>query len=221
MSMTRAELNQAFREAIILEFVDVPKADAVIDFSFSNIFERKMGKLITRQKKNYWKYINTAKKRVAVAVVMILSAFMLALGKDEVRAFMFQWCADIYDTHIHYYFEGDTTKVIEHEYYLTMVPDGFEVVREQTFEGMRRVEYKNDVGEHIIFAQYSTDGYSYMFDNDKTEVLECEIRGLEIKVYIWEEIMGAMWCEDGYYMNLQYIGCDDIEIIKEMVYAIE
>lgn len=33
--------------------------------------------------------------------------------------------------------------------------------------------------------------------------------------------MGAVWVEDGYYMSLLYYGCEDIEIIKNMIETIE
>lgn len=221
MSMIRAELNQAFREAIAMEFSDVPKEDSVVAFSFSNRFEQRMRTLIHRQRKSYWKYVNTAKKRVAVAVITMFSILMLALGNDDVRASMLQWCADVYDTHIHFYFEGDTTKEIEYEYYLTMVPDGFEMVRDAKGSRLRVLEYKNETGDTITLEQHVTDGYESVVDNENVEWSTCEIRGLEVYIYMWEEYMGAMWCEDGDFMHLVYYGCEDIALIKEMVRTIE
>lgn len=221
MSMIRAELNHAFREAIAMEFVDVPKEDSVVAFSFSNRFEQRMRTLIRRQKKNYWKYVNTAKKRVAIAVITMFSILMLALGNDEVRASMLQWCADVYDTHIHFYFEGDTTKEIEYEYYLTMVPDGFEMVREQKDSRWIVIEYENKKGDCIVWTQSITEGTQYIDDNENGEWSTSEIRNLKVRLYDYKSVMGAIWIEDGYLMNLTYYGCEDITVIEEMIRTIE
>lgn len=216
MAMTRKELNQAFREAIMLEFVDVPD-ESQITFAFSEKFEQKMQKLIARQKKSYWKYVNTAKKRVAVAALLVLSVAMMLLSNEEVRASMLQWCEDVYEEYIHYYFEGETTKVIEHEYQLTMIPDGFEVVYEDKDEERCIVEYENKDGDCISLYQNITNKFEINVDNENIEQYIAIIGNKEVTLSHYGTQMSAMWIEDGYFMLLMYYGCDNIEIIKEMV----
>lgn len=216
MAMTRTELNQVFREATMVEFADVP-CESQVKFVFSEKFKQKMQKLTARQKKSYWKYVNTAKKRVAVAVISLLLVLMLAMSNEEVRASMLQWCEDVYEQYIHYYFEGETTKVIEHEYQLTVIPEGFEVVYEYADAESVVTCYEDEDGNYIEFLQYTTEKFGIYVDNEKGEWSNILINDHEVKLFDYTTKMGAMWIEDGYYMNLVYHGCDDMEIIKEMV----
>lgn len=219
MEMTRNELNQALREAVMSEFADVPD-ESQITFAFSEKFEQKMQKLIARQKKSYWKYVNTAKKRVAIAVISLLSMLMLAMSNEDVRASMLQWCENVYKEYIHYYFEGETTKKIEHEYQLTVVPDGFEKVYEQRDTESIMITYENQVGDYIQFRQQITENFDTYVDNEKGKWSTVVINDKDVKVFDYTTLMGAMWVEDGYYMFLVYYGCDDNKIIKEMIETI-
>lgn len=219
MAMTRNELNQALREAVMSEFADVPD-ESQIAFAFSEKFEQKMRKLIVRQKKSYWKYVNTAKKRVAIAVISLLSMLMLAMSNKDVRASMLQWCENVYKEYIHYYFEGATTKVIEHEYQLTVIPDGFEKVYEQRDTESIMITYENQVGDYIQFRQQITEDFDTYVDNEKGKWSTVVINDKDVKVFDYTTLMGAMWVEDGYYMFLVYYGCDDNKIIKEMIETI-
>ncbi len=216
MEMTRAQLNQAFREAAMAEFIDVP-GETQIAFVFSDKFEQKMRKLIARQRKSYWKYVNTAAKRVAVIAILVLSIAMMALSNEEVRASMLQWCKDVYKEYIYHYFEGDTTKEIEHKYQLSVIPEGFEVVYE--YAGTEHVVtcYEDEEGNYIMFSQWTTEDFGIYVDNEKGEWSTIIINNHEVKLFDYTVQKGAMWIEDGYYMLLEYHGCDDMEIIKEMV----
>lgn len=216
MAMTRTQLNQVFREALMSEFADIP-CEEQISFVFSEKFEQKMKKLIVRQKKSYWKYVNTAKKRVAIAVISLLSVLMMAMSNEEVRASMLQWCENVYQEYIHYYFEGGTTRVIEHEYQLTMIPEGFEKVYELKDQETIVSGYENASGDYIQLEQYVTEDFETYIDNEKGKWSTVTIGDKEVKLCEHIDLMAAMWIEDGYYMFLVYHGCDDVEIIKEIV----
>lgn len=220
MAMTREELNRAFREVAAMEFVDVPLEDE-ISLSFSSKFINKMNKLIMNQKKSFWKYVNTAKKRVAIVAIALLSLFMAVLGNEEVRASMLQWCKEVYEEYTHYFFEGEMTKEITHKYQLMMVPEGFEVVQEIDEKECRIITYQNENGERIIFEQWATEGHDYIMDNERLKWSTVIINGKNIELFVDSSDMGAMWTEDGYFFFLIYYACEDIEIIKELVLSIE
>lgn len=221
MPMTRAQLNQAFREVASMEFADIPCDEMQIQFNFSDKFTQKMEKLIARQKKPYWEYVNTAGKKIAIVAILVLSIAVTAFSNEEVRASMLQWCEDIYEEYIRYYFEGDTTKVIEHEYQLTMIPEGFEKVYVQRDAETVVIGYENEVGDYIQLEQHATDGYETYIDNENGEWSTEIIGNKEVILADYGTQMSAMWTEDGYFMFLIYYGCDTMEIIKEMVDAVE
>lgn len=219
--MTSAELKQAFREAASMEFADIPCDEAQIVFNFSDRFLQKMDKLIARQKKPYWGLVNTARKRVAVVAILILSIVMTVFSSEEIRASMLQWCVDVYDTYIYYFFEGETTKEITHEYQLTMVPEGFEVIYDYRDEESITIGYENIEGDYIQFEQHVTEGYDYYVDNENLKWSKIMLDGLEVKLYEHPDMMGAIWIRDGYSMQITYYGCEEIEIITKMINAVE
>lgn len=161
--------------------------------------------------------MNTAKKRVAVAVISLLSMLMLAMSNEDVRASMLQWCENVYKEYTHYYFEGETTKVIEHEYQLTVIPDGFEIAYEYRDSEIVTIAYENQIGNYIQFRQQVTENFDTYVDNEKGKWNTVLINNKDVKLFDYTTLMGAMWIEDGYYMLLIYHGCDDMEIVKEMV----
>ncbi len=221
MAITRTELHQAFRECISLEFVEVPNNENDIDITFSQEFLCKMEKLIANQKKSYWDFVNTAKKRVAVFAIIVTSLFVSLMSNEEVCAAIIEWCVEVFDGYNVYYFEGATTNRIVREYELTMVPDGFEVVRVDESDKWIDVIYENEEGNKIFFSQYATEDCDYSVDNENAKEQTIMIKGVEVKIYQYDDLIGAMWIKDGYYMSLTYYGCEDVKTIKDMVESVK
>ena len=73
------------REVVLAEFKDIPDNEDDIEYSFSKEFNQKMQKLIKRQKKSYWKFINTASKRVAIIFIAIISLLCGMLCIEPIR----------------------------------------------------------------------------------------------------------------------------------------
>ena len=110
--------------------------------------------------------------------------------------------------------------MIEHEYQLTVIPDGFEKVYEQRDTESIMITYENQVGDYIQFRQQITEDFDTYVDNEKGKWSTVVINDKDVKVFDYTTLMGAMWVEDGYYMFLVYYGCDDNKIIKEMIETI-
>ncbi|MGN1086218.1 MAG: hypothetical protein ACI4Q5_04200, partial [Porcipelethomonas sp.] len=83
--MTNSEFKQAISEALCEEYVkSIPEHNS--DHIFSDSFNKKMKKLIKRQKKPYYKFINTAGKRAAcIAVAALILSFSTIMGVDALR----------------------------------------------------------------------------------------------------------------------------------------
>lgn len=62
MAITREEINEIFRQEVASEFLHIPVDEKEINIHFSKGFLDKMEKLLTKQKKSYWKYVNTFSK---------------------------------------------------------------------------------------------------------------------------------------------------------------
>ena len=85
MSICKEQFINALREVVSAEFKDIPDNEDGIEFSFSDNFNQKMQKLIKRQKKSYWKFINTASKRAAIICIAIISLLCGMLCIEPIR----------------------------------------------------------------------------------------------------------------------------------------
>jgi len=65
------EVKTAFRHVASEEFRDVPPENEV-EWNFSARFKKKMAKLVRNEKSFAWKYVNAVKKRLAVALIIIV-----------------------------------------------------------------------------------------------------------------------------------------------------
>lgn len=88
MSISKKEFKNALREGFSKEFSSVPANENDIVYTFSQHFELKMQRLIKREQKSYWNFINTASKRVAIVFgfVLILTLSMLSIKPIRVSA---------------------------------------------------------------------------------------------------------------------------------------
>ena len=217
MAMTRVELNQAFREAVSLEFVDTPCAENSIEFDFSIEFQHKMDKLIARQKKVYWEYVNTAKKRVAIVAIICLSAFITACANPEFREPIIRQMENLEGTMRQYFVEGNMKEMIERVYILSNTPDGYQVVFEYGNSMWNMVRYQDDEGNKIELSQYASDQHNYNVNNEVVNEYCVKIRNADVMIFEYSDSMRAIWIEDGYSMSLIYEGCADVEILIEMI----
>lgn len=221
MTMTRVQLNQAFREAASLEFVDVPYTEDVIDFEFSEGFQQKMKKLVNRQRKGYWKYVSGAKKRVAIAAIICLSAFITACTNPEFREPILQQVEEMGGKVINYLIDGNVKNIILHEYQISVLPDGFEeVLKEGNFKYKETI-YKNQKEDCIKFYQYATNKPNFNLMNNWKEQYIMNIRGVEVNIYEYSNAIVGVWIEDGYGMQVIYDGNCDMNILKEIIGGIE
>lgn len=163
MAMTKVELKRIISDCVALEFEDIPCNEAEIEYEFSEEFLRKMDKLIEQQKKPYWKYTNTVAKRVAVVSVVCLLLFATACGYKEFREPIIQQFDKLEGIMRHYFVDGDTPMEIQNEYYLTMLPEEFELVLELGNSRWHMVAYQDENGNRIEFSQYASDGMDLIY----------------------------------------------------------
>lgn len=219
--MTRAQLNQAFREVASMEFVDIPCEETYIDFSFSEQFVKRMEKLISRQRKPYWEYVNTAVKRVAIVAIAFLSVLITACSNDEFREPIIRRMEQLEGTIRHYFIEGDVKNDIINKYFLKLIPNDFKLVLELGNSTWHMVRYQNKDGNQIEFEQYATEELNYNVENDYVNEYSVEIREVEVLIFEYTDYIRAIWTEDGYGMGLIYKGCTDVDVIIEMIETME
>ena len=220
MSMSREEFKAAFREVISSEFAHIPTDESSIDFTFSEKFIKRMDKLIRAQKKSYYKFINTAGKRVAVIFAAIITLFTASLSVKAIREPVVRFIKQVYETFIHYTFEGDIQPKIKKEFFIKTLPDGF--IQHDKIESDLAITtiYVND-NNTIKFTQQSTNNANHFFDNESGTLTKVTISGINVDIYESENIKHAVWTDEGYFFKLTCLGEINIDSVTMMIESIQ
>lgn len=218
--MSREEFKAAFREVISSEFAQIPTDEDSIDFTFSEKFIKRMDKLIRAQKKSYYKFINTAGKRVAVIFAAIITLFTASLSVKAIREPVVWFIKQVYETFIHYTFEGDIQPKIKKEFFIKTLPDGF--IQHDKIESDLAITtiYVND-NNTIKFTQQSTNNANHFFDNESGTLTKVTISGINVDIYESENIKHAVWTDEGYFFKLTCLGEINIDSVTMMIESIQ
>ena len=129
-----SDLQQAFLDARLEQFADIPEDDSAIDVQFSPVFQAKAQMLIRQSNKNYYSTSKTILRRVALVAIIVsllaLSACAIPAVREAIIDFFFR------DTGSHYSFTYDAEQAatapdcIETVYVPTYTADGFELMVE-------------------------------------------------------------------------------------------
>lgn len=220
MSMSREEFKAAFREVISSEFAHIPTDESSIDFTFSEKFIKRMNKLIRAQRKSYYKFINTAAKRAAVIFAAIITLFTASLSVKAIREPVVRFIKQVYETFIHYTFEGDIQPKIKKEFFIKTLPDGF--IQHDKIESDLAITtiYVND-NNTIKFTQQSTNNANHFFDNESGTLTKVTISGINVDIYESENIKHAVWTDEGYFFKLTCLGEINIDSVTMMIESIQ
>lgn len=220
MSMSREEFKAAFREVISSEFAHIPTDESSIDFTFSEKFIKRMDKLIRAQRKSYYKFINTAGKRAAVIFAAIITLFTASLSVKAIREPVVKFIKQVYETFIHYTFEGEIQPKIKKEFFIKTLPDGF--IQHDKIESDLAITtiYVND-NNTIKFTQQSTNNANHFFDNESGTLTKVTISGINVDIYESENIKHAVWTDEGYFFKLTCIGEINIDSVTMMIESIQ
>lgn len=147
--------------------------------SFEHIFSehhnRKMNKLIKRQRKPYFKLISTAGRRAACIIVAFIVLSASALSVKAIREAFFDFITRFFSDHTVVTVESGTDKgyptTIEEEYFISELPDGFvEMDKGITDNSIDIIYFRND--EYVFFTQYTKAKYERNYDNERSEFSE-------------------------------------------------
>lgn len=139
------------------------------DHKFSDRHNRKMRKLIKRQRKPYFKLISTAGRRAACAVIAVVVFSASALSVNAVRDAVFDFIIERLPNHrgvvtAESGTDEDYPDTIEEEYYLSALPEGFEESYYSKTEKFLCISYsKEDC--FIYFTQYTKSDFEYHYTN--------------------------------------------------------
>ena len=216
--MTREEFNRAFTEAVSMEFADVSCEDE-IDFTFSEEFLRKMNNLIAWQQGGTWRLLHRKRKHVAMIAIIALGAMVTACGVVEIVKYMHH---DLYlDMKQEFLESGGTLDENAEFHKLTYVPEGFALSGVSTSEGTKTIEYQNKSHDRITFMQDKTGEAYSILSVESVKIETLTINGNKVIIFENYRLVGAMWIEDGIYMEILYFDGSEMEELKKMVEGVK
>jgi hypothetical protein len=141
---------------------------------FSDRFEKQTKKLINRQKKSYYKMINTAGKRAACIVVAIFAiSFTTVMSVSALRNRIRDFFMFRFSDHVAVTVMPDESsnypQTIETEYEISNIPSGYSQTDYCKIENSVYADYSDGKG-NIFYEQDTKDSYNASLDNEHSEI---------------------------------------------------
>lgn len=185
--MNYNKFSKAIEDALNEEY-----AKAVPEYNekhiFSEKFNRKINKLIKRQKKSYYKMINTVGKRVACIVLIILIAsFSTIMSVDALRNAFKDFFIKVFFTHSEISIVDSAysslPNTIQNIYEITYDLNEYEIDYEDYTCISRSIVYKKD-NIYIDYYQCVKSEYDMGINTEKATISTIDVNGYEALYYL-------------------------------------
>ncbi len=222
-------LSKEIDEKLILAFElynqkmceSLPSDEELKDITFSEVFERKMQKLIAFQKKSYFYLINTVGKRVAIIVLaLVISLTATAFSVKAIREAVIEFFIETFTTHSEVSVEGDEIPFemeferVEPQY----LPEGFTLSRDLSDEISCFIEYTNTEKDIINYSQYRNVGDTLSIDTENIDFETVYINGLEGVMYENKGVNRIIFGDKKYFYDME--GAISIEELLKIAESI-
>ena len=183
----------------------LPTDEELLKISFSETFERKMKKLLSRQKKTYYKLINTVGKRVAIIVLtLIISLTATTFSVKALREAVIEFITETYEKFTRVSIEKDDNDIVV-EFKKTQpkyIPDGFDIAVEDEYDEFCRIVYRNLEDLPISYSQQINSDSNFTTDTEGTNFERIYINSLEGIMYSNKDFNKIVFGNEKYFFTL-------------------
>ena len=179
--MTTDEYRSCIAEALLPEYQRMlDEADDT--YKFSSKFEKRMSGLIKQRRKPYYRFINTAGKRVAVIALAFLTiSFTTVISVEALRTPFLDFIMSIFSDHSEVRTIDDSgvyPSKIENYYEITSDLSDYSIERDELSEEERAVIYR--CGDIIIsFHQIVINEFDRNYNTENAIIESIDINGYE------------------------------------------
>ncbi len=184
--MNNSKFAKAIAEALDEEYAAaIPQHNG--DHVFSESFNKKMDKLIKRQNKPYYKLINTAGKRAAcIIAVILIASFSTIMSVDALRNAFKDFFMSIFSTHSEITAIDDlctsSPDTIQSIYEITYDLNQYQIDYEDFTNLSRNIVYRKD-NIYIDYYQYVKSEYNMGLNTENATISTIDINGYEAVYY--------------------------------------
>ena len=189
---------------------------------FSSRYEKKMVRPIKRQKRPYWKFVNTVGKKIAVIAIAFMMLFGLSMTIKAVREPVISFIENVFEKFSELFVNKSETQnapdKIEEVYTFEKIPEGFEETRCLESEVYIQTFWEN--GKTTISLSQGILSTKTTFDNEKTDIIKVIINGVEVFYTNNKNTTQIFWNNNEYVFEVFYgadISIDEMIILYNSV----
>lgn len=221
--MQNEKFKRALAEALIPEYENsIPQTE---EHEFSAEFEKKMNKLIRRQKKPYYMLVNTAAKRAAcIAVCVAIASSAAVMSSSALRERFADFFMDIFTDHsvvTPAESDAEAPTTIEEKYEITYDLSDYEMTFYKADENKIRIRYEND-DDVIEFSQYVKSEYNISWNTEGATIETVILNDYEAIYFHNNEYHTLIWETEDYIFSIDTtVGKSELIEIAESVQKVE
>lgn len=200
-------IGNAIEEVLDEEFAEYMKALPIYsDHKFSERHNRKMNRLIKRQRKPYFRFICTTGRRVACIIVAFIVMSASALSVRAIREAFFDFIMSIFSDHnvitVESGTDSDYPETIEEEYYISDLPDEFK--ENDYLKSNASIDHFYSINDkYIVFSQHTKSDFEIYVDNENTQFTEIEESGTIYMMMINDYDITYIWDNGRYIFEIE------------------
>lgn len=185
--MNESNYKRAIFDALTPEYDDMlPQVEN--EHTFSKGFEKRMDKLVKRRSKPYYMMINTAAKRVACIVgIIVIASFTTVMSVASFREAFKTFIVNTFEKYSVVRSNDDdssTPETIKEIYGISeeLIKD-YSVTYDEKDDVSYNITYENNNGKTIDFYQYTKNEFKIAINTEGAQTIQVDINGHEAVFY--------------------------------------
>lgn len=173
------------------------------NYQFSDKFEKKMVKLMHREKyQKLWERIGKIGKQAAAAALTVCFVlFGVTMSVEAYREKIFETVKTIWEDSFIYSYFSDNTQTSLKKIKITYIPEGYTLIGENQNENIYTAIFENKDGKQIICDQMLvSDQRDIVFDLEYSSIRRECVQEKDIVIYSYDGTYRSAYCEYGNYV---------------------
>lgn len=189
---------------------------------FSQRFERKMKKLIYRVNHPFQQLV--LRRVASILLVILLGSTLVISFSPTVRAAVFGWIKQAYDSFFSYYFETEIDTNSSNEYQIDPLPEGYVEISYTEDSGTNTYVYANEQNNILVFTySISPESSAFFLEQEGFFIEEVLVSEKPADLYLAKDGSmnnGIIWCNEEvgliFFITGQFDGGELIHIAESV-----
>ena len=220
------KFSNAIASALDEEYADmIPKYEC--DHIFSDEFNKKLDKLVKRQRKPYYKFISTTARRAACIIVAVLIAsFSTVMGVGALRSAFKEFFMSIFSDHSNVtadVSDDSYSDAIDELYEISYDLSDYSIILDDRSDFSRHVIYEKGNGTIIDFQQWTKDMFNVSVNTEGAKITAKDVAEKESISFIDNRGFNYYIWDNGEYIIMinSNISKNELKTIAESVQKVE